>query len=52
MQLDVLVPSQDFASGRDQFEALKQCSRSCLVKVEAMEEVGEEGAPHIQELDK
>jgi hypothetical protein len=55
MQPDVLVPSQDFASGRTQFEALKLCSRSCLVKVEAMEEVvevGEEGAPHIQEPDK
>ena len=55
MQPDVMVPSQNSVSGPDQLEALKRCSRSSLVKVVAMEEVvevGEEGAPHIQELDK
>ncbi len=55
MQPDVLMPSQDSVSGPYQLEALKRCSRSSLVKVEAMEEVvevGEEEAPHIQELDK
>ena len=55
MQPDVMIPSQNSVSDPDQREALKRCSRSSLVKVEAMEEVvevGEEGAPHIQELDK
>lgn len=52
MQPDVLIPSQDSVSGPYQLEALKRCSRSSLVKVEATEEVGEEEAPHIQELDK